>query len=75
MSQSETLNEESTSLKTDWEPLDHSDPVTKRIDMWLKTCNCGDDKSPYCTYCTILWDAKEYIEGMRKLLADSKKVV
>lgn len=46
--------------------LNPSDPIGKRMDMWLTTCECGDDKA-YCTYCEILWDARERIEVLESI--------
>lgn len=44
------------------EDLDHETPINSRMDIWLTTCRCDAGDEPYCTYCTLLWDARDRIE-------------
>jgi len=44
-----------------------SSGVSKRMDMWLQSCMCDTKESPFCTYCTILWDARERMEMLESI--------
>src|SRR4051812_14444790 len=68
MSQSECSSVVVAVSKSRWESLNHEDPILKRMDMWLSSCNCDTKSHPYCTYCEILWDARERLELLESLL-------